>query len=54
VLARAGAPTKPAEIGVPAPFFREAVLRAREIRDRFTFLDLAALSGRLEALAPPP
>jgi glycerol-1-phosphate dehydrogenase [NAD(P)+] len=52
-LARAGAPTTPAAIGVPAPFFREAVLRAREIRDRFTVLDLAALSGRLEELAPP-
>ena len=54
VLRRAGAPTVPADIGVPQPAFREAVLRAREIRDRFTFLDLAALAGQLEALAPPP
>lgn len=53
VLVRAGAPTVPAAIGVPAPAFREAVLRAREVRDRFTILDLAALAGRLEALAPP-
>jgi len=52
-LTRAGAPTTPSDIGVPPPFFREAVRRAREIRDRFTVLDLAALSGRLEELAPP-
>lgn len=54
VLARAGAPTTPEALGVPRPFFREAVLRAREIRDRFTVLDLAALAGRLDALAPRP
>ena len=53
VLGRAGAPTTPADIGVPAAAFREAMLHAREIRDRFTCLGLAALSGRLEALAPP-
>ena len=44
-LRRAHAPTRPAEIGIPEPAYREAVLHAREIRDRFTFLDFAAESG---------
>lgn len=41
-LRRARAPTRPAEIGVPEAAYRDAVLHAREIRDRFTFLDFAA------------
>jgi glycerol-1-phosphate dehydrogenase [NAD(P)+] len=52
VLRRAGAPTRPADLGWPAAAYRRAVLHARLIRDRFTFLDLAADSGRLEALVP--
>ena len=32
-------------------FYRGAVLHAREIRDRFTFLDLAADSGLLDTVA---
>jgi glycerol-1-phosphate dehydrogenase [NAD(P)+] len=44
-LRRAQAPTRPAGIGIPEAPYREAVLHAREIRDRFTFLDLAADSG---------
>ena len=50
-LKAAGAPTRPADIHVPAAFYRQAVLQAREIRDRYTFLDLAAESGRLDYLA---
>jgi len=50
-LLAAGAPTRPADIHVPEGFYREAVLHAREIRDRYGFLDLAADSGRLPALA---
>jgi len=50
-LLAAAAPTRPADIHVPEGFYREAVLHAREIRDRFGFLDLAADSGRLPALA---
>jgi glycerol-1-phosphate dehydrogenase [NAD(P)+] len=46
-LRRAGAPTTPAELGWPADFYRQAVLHAREIRNRWTFLDLAADSGAL-------
>ena len=48
VLRRAGAPTTPAEIGWPKDFYEAAVLHAREIRNRYTFLDLAADSGVLE------
>ena len=50
-LMAAGAPTKPADIHIPAAFYRQAVLHAREIRDRYTFLDLAAESGRLDSSA---
>jgi glycerol-1-phosphate dehydrogenase [NAD(P)+] len=44
-LRRVHAPTRPAEIGIPETAYREAVLHAREIRDRFTFLDFAAETG---------
>jgi glycerol-1-phosphate dehydrogenase [NAD(P)+] len=50
VLDRAGAPTTPEALGWPPAFYRDAVRHAREIRDRFTFLDLAADSGLLEGL----
>jgi glycerol-1-phosphate dehydrogenase [NAD(P)+] len=50
-LLSAGAPTRASDIHVPESFYREAVLHAREIRDRYGFLDLAADSGRLSALA---
>lgn len=42
VLAAAGAPTAPAELGWPPALVAEAMRHAREIRDRYTFLDLAA------------
>jgi len=51
VLKAAGAPTSPEAIHVPAAFYRQAVLHAREIRDRYTFLDLAGDAGRLVAFA---
>ena len=44
-------PMTPADIHVPEAFYRQAVCHAREIRDRYTFLDLAADSGRLDGLA---
>jgi glycerol-1-phosphate dehydrogenase [NAD(P)+] len=50
-LARAGAPVAPEALGWPRAFFRDAVLHAREIRNRWTFLDLAADAGRLEPFA---
>ncbi len=50
VLERAGAPTRASDIGWPSDFYRDAVRNARLIRNRYTFLDLAAGAGRLEAL----
>lgn len=45
ILARAGAPIAPGDLGWPPDRFRAACGHAREIRDRFTFLDLAAALG---------
>jgi glycerol-1-phosphate dehydrogenase [NAD(P)+] len=47
----AGAPLDCSEIGVPRDFYRRAVVEAREIRDRYTFLDLAGDAGRLAPFA---
>ena len=47
-LTRAGAPTTFADINLSRAFFRDAVLHAREIRNRYTFLDLATDAGRLD------
>lgn len=43
-LVAVGAPIAPEHVGLPSPFYREAVKNARLIRDRFTMLDLAAAS----------
>jgi glycerol-1-phosphate dehydrogenase [NAD(P)+] len=43
-LLAVGAPTTPEDVGLPLPFYSEAVKNARLIRDRFTMLDLAAMS----------
>ena len=51
VLRRAGAPTEHSELGWPRAFSERAIRQAREIRARYTFLDLAADSGRLEPIA---
>ncbi|MCL4767245.1 MAG: iron-containing alcohol dehydrogenase [Hyphomicrobiaceae bacterium] len=48
-LRAAGGPTKPSALGIPGPFYREALLNARKIRDRFGILDLAEAAGELEA-----
>ena len=45
VLQAAGAPTTPEDLGWPRDFYIEALRHAREIRNRYTFLDLAADSG---------
>jgi glycerol-1-phosphate dehydrogenase [NAD(P)+] len=50
-LILAGAPTHPEDLGWPRTFYRDAVRHAREIRNRYTFLDLAAQAGRLESFA---
>lgn len=44
-------PTTAEDLGLPSETYRDAVLHAREIRDRYTFLDLAADSGALESFA---
>jgi glycerol-1-phosphate dehydrogenase [NAD(P)+] len=48
VLRRGGAPTTPEDLGWPRPFYHRAVRHARDIRNRYTFLDLAVDSRRLE------
>ncbi len=42
LLADAGAPVEPAAIQWPGELFEQALRHAREIRNRYTFLDLAA------------
>jgi glycerol-1-phosphate dehydrogenase [NAD(P)+] len=42
VLAAAGAPTSPDQLGWPESLLTEALAHARELRNRYTFLDLAA------------
>jgi glycerol-1-phosphate dehydrogenase [NAD(P)+] len=53
ILERAGAPTTPEALGWPRDFYGDAVRHAREIRNRYTFLDLAADSGGLDRLDDP-
>jgi glycerol-1-phosphate dehydrogenase [NAD(P)+] len=47
VLRRAGAPTRPEDLGWSRAFYRQAVSHARLIRSRYTFLDLADDAGLL-------
>jgi len=42
VLTAAGAPVTPGDLGWPQPLFDDALAHAREIRNRYTFLDFAA------------
>lgn len=50
LLQRVGAPTTPEDLHWPRAFYRDAVRHAREIRDRYSFLDLAGDSGRFDSL----
>lgn len=52
VLAAAGAPTIPADIHLDRGDYETAILCCREIRNRFTILDLAASARRLPLLTP--
>jgi len=45
VLRRAGAPFRPEHVGVTPDFFARVLREARFLRDRYTFLDLAAEMG---------
>lgn len=46
-----GAPTTATELGLPVEFYREAVGHAHEMRNRFSFSDIASHTGQLQALA---
>jgi glycerol-1-phosphate dehydrogenase [NAD(P)+] len=48
-LEAVGAPTRPADVGIPDGFYGEALRNARRIRDRFGILDLAEAAGELDA-----
>lgn len=48
-LEAVGAPSEPEQIGISRARLRGSVLRAQHIRRRFTVLDLAVRTGRLEA-----
>jgi glycerol-1-phosphate dehydrogenase [NAD(P)+] len=50
LLAAAGAPTRPSELGLTMDAFRDTYRRARMIRRRYTVLDLAAETGTLDEL----
>jgi glycerol-1-phosphate dehydrogenase [NAD(P)+] len=50
VLLAAGAPITPDQIFLKRDFYDTALLQCRTIRNRFTFLDLAAASGQLNTL----
>jgi glycerol-1-phosphate dehydrogenase [NAD(P)+] len=51
LLSAAGGATTAAELGVPVDLYREAIVHCREMRNRFSFLDVAADAGALEAFA---
>jgi glycerol-1-phosphate dehydrogenase [NAD(P)+] len=50
VLKASGADLAPEQIALPRLFYESALLNCRDIRGRYTFLDLAASSGQLRAL----
>jgi glycerol-1-phosphate dehydrogenase [NAD(P)+] len=52
VLARVGGPSTPAAVGLSPGHYTAAVRNARYLRNRYTFLDLAADSGHLDRLWP--
>ena len=52
VLQEAKAPRTPEDLGWPRASYQAAVRHAREIRNRYTFLDLAADSGVLDGMIP--
>ncbi len=51
LLADAGGPTTAAGLGLDVGFYREAVMHCREMRNRFSFLDIAADAGLLAGFA---
>lgn len=51
LLKSTGGPTTAAELGASPDLYREAVVHCREMRNRFSFLDIAADAGMLEDFA---
>ena len=51
MLAEAGGPRTAEGLGLDRGFYQEAVLHCREMRNRFSFLDIAADAGQLAAFA---
>ena len=51
LLEAVGGPTTAKELGLPVDFYQEAVLHNHEMRNRFSFIDIAAGAGVLEAFA---
>lgn len=51
LLREAGAATTAAELGLPAEIYREAIVHCREMRNRFSVLDIADDAGELRAFA---
>ncbi len=51
LLEAAGAPRTATDLGISVDLYREAVVHCREMRNRYSFLDLAADSGMLEDFA---
>ena len=49
-LVEAGAPTTPLELEWDMDAYRQATLHAHFVRNRFTFLDLAYLTGKVPHL----
>ncbi len=50
-LQKAGGPVTARELGIPVEFYREAVCHAHEMRNRFSFADIACGAGVLSGLA---
>ena len=51
LLAKAGAPVSPKDIGISRELFHESLLKSHTIRDRYSVLLYAYNNGKLEALA---
>jgi glycerol-1-phosphate dehydrogenase [NAD(P)+] len=51
MLAAAGGPRSAKDLGLPVEFYREAVRHNHEMRNRFSFVDIAADAGMLDAFA---
>ncbi len=51
LLRAAGGPVTAGDLGLPVDFYREAVVHCREMRNRYSFLDMAADSGILADFA---